>query len=169
MTGRRRIRIEPEVAGGLGEGIDFDSTRQPQLRGTLRYAFSGWLGDELLETAGFWIVTQGLAADLEAHGLTGFRLEDVIVSLEDDFLSSGHDPLAVTWRRLTPNGGDDDDLALEGTSTLIVSERAFELLRRHRLEHAEITWADRPAPLSGAMRTYLARRGLGPDAPDTAG
>ncbi|WP_344344862.1 hypothetical protein [Agrococcus versicolor] len=153
------IRVEPEVAGGLGEGIDFDAARRPQLRGPLHYAFAGWLGDELVETAGFWIVTSELAGALERSGLTGFVLDEVVVSLEEGFLSSGRDPLAEDWRRLIPTGAGEEDLQLERTSTLLVSERAFELLRRHRIEHAQITWADQPAPLSGAMRTYLARRG----------
>jgi hypothetical protein len=169
VTTVRRIRIEPEVAGGLGDGIDFDSTRRPPLRGPLHYAFSGWLGDELLETAGFWIVTEALAASVAASGLTGFVLDDVVVSLEDDFLSSGHDPLQVRWRRLIPSGSDDEDLTLEGTATLIVSERALDVLRHHRLQHAEISDADRAAPLSEAMRTYLARRGLGPNLPTATG
>lgn len=44
--------IEPEVAGGLGEETQMDSTVHPPLVKKLHLEFEGWLGDDILETFG---------------------------------------------------------------------------------------------------------------------
>jgi len=152
-------RIDAEVAGGLGPGTQYDPSLPQPLVGTLRYEFQGWLGDELVTTSGYWIVTEELASSLAASDLTGYELADVIVTKDEQYDLMPHAHELPTWRRLIPTGTPDvDDFGLEGRTGLIVSDAALDLLRTHRLDHAELSPADRPAPVSPIMQRFLAMR-----------
>ena len=159
MTTMAFHRIEPEVAGGIGPGIDYDSTREPRLQGDLHYEFQGWLGDEIVTTSGFWIVTDTLAETLEASDLTGFELARVVVTVDDEYERMDHEHELPSWRRLVPTGtAGVEDFRLEGRTNLVVSDRALDLLRSGRLEHAELSPADEPVPVSPIMQRFLALR-----------
>jgi hypothetical protein len=125
-------RFEPEVAGGLGPGIELDPRREPPLVGPLRFEFEGWLGDDIVTTSGYWIVSGPLADSLRASALTGFELGEVVVTTAQQF---GDFPLPrpfpERWERLVPTGSLElgDDIALEDRVDLLVSDAALALLR----------------------------------------
>jgi|GEM_PF-1452040 len=66
-------------------GVDDDITRDPQLLGELAYEFDDWRGDDLVASAGFWLVTEGLANALRSSDLTGRSLATIRVSTSGVF------------------------------------------------------------------------------------
>jgi hypothetical protein len=73
--------LEPEVAGGLGDGTVIDTTVHPPHVERLHYEFEDWLGDDLVESFPCFLVSKPLAARLTAAGLGTFQLKDVAVTM----------------------------------------------------------------------------------------
>lgn len=71
---------EPEVSGGFWEKAQLDSTVHPPIVKKLHFEFSGWLGDDIIETFPCFIVTEALKNKLEIDGLTGIIFDNVIIS-----------------------------------------------------------------------------------------
>lgn len=131
--------LEPVVDGGLGPGADYDGTRHPRLVGELAYEFEDWSGDDVVQTAGYWLVSDRLAQALRASELTGWALDTVRVSTSGVFEDLHPDGLEMPhWHRLLPVGSPMDDVTLIGRTYVCVSDRALDLLRRFTIEHAEI-------------------------------
>lgn len=152
-------RFEPEVAGGLGPGIDYDPRRGSEpLVGPLHYEFAGWLGDDIVTTSGYWIVTGRLADALRESPLTGYELGEVVVTTEEQFdMFYGHLGLPRDWERLIPTGTEEggEDFVLETVVDLLVSDAALELLRRFSIDDADISPADEEPEVSEVMRKFL--------------
>ena len=130
--------FEAEVAISLGDGSDYRHDREPRLVGTLHAEFEGWLGDDIVETSGFWLVTEALAAALQASELTGFELADVVVTTGPTRDEFDYPPLPV-WRRLVPTGSltaGDDIAAVRRGTTLALSDRVLRLLEGFQIENA---------------------------------
>ncbi|MBD7917475.1 hypothetical protein H9657_04170 [Cellulomonas sp. Sa3CUA2] len=131
--------LGPAVDGGLGPGVDYDVTRDPHLVGELTYEFDDWTGDDITETAGYWLVSDRLAQALSASPLTGWELAPVRVTTSDVFDQLHPDGLGMpTWHRLVPTGTPGDDITLVGRVYLCVSDRALQLLRHFTIEHAAV-------------------------------
>ncbi|WP_163275793.1 hypothetical protein [Cellulomonas iranensis] len=130
--------IKPEVAGGLGEGSDYDVAREPQLLGDLYFEFADWLGDDIVSTSGFWLVTDRLADAFRSAGLTGWELGVVHVSRSEELARRKPDLELPNWNRLLPTGTEDDDILLVRRVYLCVSERALQVLRGFSIEHARV-------------------------------
>lgn len=130
--------IKPEVAGGLAEGSDYDVAREPQLVGPLHYEFEDWLGDDIVSTAGFWLVTNRLAAALREAGVTGWALDVVHVSRSEELVLRKPGLELPDWNRLVPHGIAGDDIVLVHRVYLCVSERALSVLRSFNLANARI-------------------------------
>jgi hypothetical protein len=134
-------RVEPEVAGGWGKHTIHDESelRRPPFVLKLHYVFDGWLGDELLESSGCYIITERLAQEINREHLTGARFDDVEISTSgeyDDLQELHPDRQLPKFLWLRPIGElKQDDFAIDGLR-LIVSERALELLKRVGLSHA---------------------------------
>ncbi|MFE6615029.1 hypothetical protein [Amycolatopsis sp. NPDC057786] len=164
-------RFEPEVAGGLGPGIDHDPRRGAEpLVGPLHYEFAGWLGDDIVTTSGYWIVTGRLADALRESPLTGYELGEVVVTTEEQFdMFHSHLGLPRDWERLVPTGTEEggEDFVLETVVDLLVSDAALELLRRFTIDDADISRADEEPEVSEVMRKFLdlqrAKEGTVPD------
>lgn len=141
--------LDPAVDGGLGPGVDYDVTRDPRLVGELAYEFDDWTGDDIVETAGYWLVSDRLAHALSASTLTGWELASVRVSTSDVFDELHPDGLDMPrWHRLVPVGTPGDDITLVGRVYLCVSERALSLLRSFNLANAHIRDASEIPPPS---------------------
>ena len=130
--------IEPEVAGGWGKKTVFD--RIPA-KGTfvhkLHYEFDGWLGDELLESSGCYIVSERMAREIERARLTGAQFAEVEVTTSAEFRDFHPDrqlPKFV-WLRAGGVFGRDDFL-LGPNLRLVISEQALEVLERVGVSHA---------------------------------
>ena len=129
--------IEPEVAGGFGE--DTRITRSPGKRfivDHLHYQFEGWLGDELLESTPCFIATNALTKELERRCLTGFSIDDVEVSVSEEFRALKGELTLPEFRWLKIDGiAGIDDFGLSAGLLLVVSRRALEVLNG-RIAHA---------------------------------
>ncbi|WP_125789402.1 hypothetical protein [Amycolatopsis sp. WAC 01375] len=152
-------RFEPEVAGGLGPGIDYDPRRGAEpLVGPLHYQFAGWLGDDIVTTSGYWIVTGRLADALRESPLTGYELGEVVVTTDEQFdMFYSHLGLPRDWERLIPTGTVEggEDFVLETVVDLLVSDAALELLGRFGIDDADISPADEEPEVSDVMRKFL--------------
>jgi hypothetical protein len=130
--------IEPEVAGGWGDHTDF--TRTPG-KGTevhrLHFEFEGWLGDELLESGGCFIVTDRLAREIQHAHLTGVSFDHVEVTTSDVFeqLQPNCQLPKFEWLKIEGRPGRDD-FGISSGPGVVVSERALNLLKRIGLSHA---------------------------------
>lgn len=130
--------IKPEVAGGLGPRTVMDRTTHPPRVDVLDHEFADWLGDDLLETYPCFVVTQRLGDLLAASDLTGYRLDDVIVSTTDQFPELHPGPLPVFHRLRVTGTPHTDDMWLDDRASLHVDDAALTVLRRARLAHAVI-------------------------------
>lgn len=129
--------MEPEVAGGFGEGTILDSSTHPPAVSKLNYEFYGWMGDPMLEFFAQFIVTENLANKFEMASLSGYLLDTVDTSVSQEFkdLHPGVDLPAFVWLRISGAAGSDD-FGMAEDSRLVVSERVLKVLEEFRVENA---------------------------------
>lgn len=86
------FQLGPEVAGFQGKGTVV--ANMPQLQSGidfipevthLDYQFDGWLGDDIIEGATCYLVSDVLAAAMEQKNLSGYRLQAVTTSTTEVF------------------------------------------------------------------------------------
>lgn len=131
--------LEPEVAGGLGDRTVMDSSTHPPRVARLHYQLDDWMGDGLLESFPCFVVTQRLGDALEQAELTGFALADVEISVSDTGAELLGDTRLPDFRWLRVAGAPGaDDFGLAGDGSLVVSERAFEVLRTGGIDNCDI-------------------------------
>ncbi|MFG1790411.1 hypothetical protein [Nocardia sp. NPDC049149] len=129
--------VEPEVAGELGPGTEYDRSAQPAVVTKLEYRFSDWLGDAIVESVPCFIATEDLARAISESSLTGVSFADVTVTISPEAEMLMTDELPK-WRWMQFSGSPyESDFGLSGDLSLIVSERALAVLR-----HAGISNAD---------------------------
>jgi hypothetical protein len=131
--------LSPEVPGGLGPGSIIDRSDHPPRVSRLAFIFDGWLGDDLVESFPVFLVTDALAKTLNNSELTGYLLKEADISVSEQFLEfypNAPSPQFV-WLDVV---GDycRDDFSLDSRARLVVSERAYQVLRTARLEHCEV-------------------------------
>lgn len=84
--------LEPEVAGEIGENTVYDNFEDIRYRGAkpeiskLHFIFSGWLGDDIIESTSCFIVTEKLEKKIEESKLVGYEFQSVEISLSDEFI-----------------------------------------------------------------------------------
>jgi hypothetical protein len=121
-----------------------NSSVHPPKVSRFHHCFEGWLGDELLEAFPCFLVSSALATALEDARLVGFSLDTVEISVSPEFLelASRHPLPEFRWLKIT--GKDRNaDFRLTPDFRLEVSNRALEILKRFKLEHAEIEPAEK--------------------------
>ena len=136
-----RFMVLPEVAGSLGPQSEIDRSRHPPVVTRLHYEFSGWSGDDLVETFPCFLVTQALADAIARSGMRGAEFDDVIVTKDPQFEMFQAEVAArlPRWRWLRIlNGTGAADFSQDDKGRLIVSQEALELLRLFRLDHSEV-------------------------------
>lgn len=148
--------LEPEVAGELGEDTSYQNFENVRLKGErpivdkLHYRFTGWLGDELLEATPCFIVTEELATSIEKNALSGYRFEEVIVSLSDEFKEMYPNRTLPKFKRLVPTGSicienekikewSGEDICISQKSYLVVTDKALAVLKSHKIANCDIT------------------------------
>lgn len=151
--------LEPEVAGGFGENTvvsnleNVRAKRERPIVTHLHYEFSGWLGDEILETTPCFIITESLAASIHRNGLKGYTFADVETSVTEEFEELYPGKTLPKFRRLVPQGTVEvsgnqfkswsgDDFCLSQKSILVTSEKALAILKKHQVDHCDITELD---------------------------
>jgi len=131
--------IEPEVAGGLGKQSDVDNSVHPPLVRRLHYEFDGWLGDDILETFPCIIVTERLKDRLELEMLSGIVFSDVIVTKSSTFFDTHLDNELPNffWAKIVGEFRKDD-FFIARDHRLVISGKAFHLLKSFKIDHALI-------------------------------
>ena len=134
------LLIKPEPGGHLGDHAVVDDSAEPPVATTLHYEFDWWLGDDLVGSPPFFVVTNRLKRALtELTGATGFELDQVKVSTSAFF--RGTNPrrkLPRFWWLKVHGRAGKDDMGLASEHSLVVSGRAFAVLLSHTIEQAEI-------------------------------
>ena len=131
--------LSPEVAGELGDRTELDNTVHPPIVTHLHYQFSDWLGDELVESFPCFMISTTLGAAAVQAGLSGFVLADAetTLSLEAEELLEGETIPEFRWLQVTGQRAVDD-FGLMADATLVVSERALDVLRQGSLNNCDI-------------------------------
>ncbi|MEH7084418.1 hypothetical protein V7139_17015 [Neobacillus drentensis] len=144
--------LQPEVAGELGENTTIlDDTYQNGVEkiSHLHYEFYGWLGDELLESTPCFIVTEELAHAILTSPLKGYLLDEVEITLSDEFKELYPNETLPNFKRLIPLGKVfveennyldwlQEDFCLSQNLYLVVSTTAFEVLKKHQLNYCDV-------------------------------
>jgi len=155
LNGRTRyFYLEPEVAGGVGDGTVSDRSVHPPLVSHLDYEFDVWLGDSLLEGFPCWIATVPVMEAIQAAGLTGVSFDKVDISRSDLFNDIYPDLVLppFVWMKVIGMPGRND-FGVQGSLkppesegpfpmhmfVLVVSERALDVLKPLGISHAEVT------------------------------
>lgn len=131
--------VEPEVSGGIGEHTVMDTSVHPPKVSKLHFQFDGWLGDDLLESFPCYIVSERLAKELELRSLTGFSIQDVEVSKSDQYenLYPGKVLPKFYWLQVSGTAGEED-FGIADDHRLVLSEMALSLLRKYKIEEADL-------------------------------
>ena len=131
--------VEPEVAGGLGDGTVVHTNSHPPVVSSLEYRFEGWLGDNLLESFPCFIITESLAKKLLESKLTGTTFAPVSVTKSEEFVEL-HPHISLPkflWLKVEGSAGIDD-FGLSVDHRLVVSQAALDVLRTAQLDNADI-------------------------------
>jgi hypothetical protein len=133
-------RISFEVAGGLAEGTEMDTSVHPPQVFRLHHRFDGWLGDEIIECFPCYLVTERVAKMLDGSGLSGFELDDVETSKSPEFdeMYPGRQLPRFRWLKITTTEPNETDFRLTQDARLELSDAALALLRHARLDQANI-------------------------------
>jgi hypothetical protein len=127
-------RLEPHVAGELGEASELDPSVHPPIVTAVEYLLDAPDPDDLIESFPIFLVSAALATRLDTAGLTGFVLRNASVRPSSEYLATyGEVPHSkYRWMRLH---GDSPtaDAWLDGEHRLCVSDRMMAVLRSHRL------------------------------------
>lgn len=138
------FHMEPEVAGGLGEGTVMDRSVHPPTVSELNYEFDDWPGDAILEGFPAFVVTEVAAQALRAVGATGVDFGDVEVTvsgLHEDLNPGGVLP-AFVWLKPVGRAGEDD-FGVGSDLRLVISGRALDVLKGLGFANADIEPFDR--------------------------
>lgn len=148
--------IEPEVAGGIGENSVFENLEASQnekeipIISHLHYEFSGWLGDDILESTPCFIVTERLAKNIINNDLKGFKLTNVEISTNEEYNDINSNKILPSFRRLIPlgkikiedgkfNDWTGDDFNLSEKNYLVVTKKALLVIEDFNFNHCDIT------------------------------
>ena len=139
--------LEPEVAGGIGKKskILYENSKIKEVL-FLDYEFEGWLGDDILTIHPCFIISESLCDIIKASDLKGYQLQKMVVSFSDFFLEVYNKNILPNFIRLLPFAINDIslidkmllDFYLYKNTTLIVSEKALNTLKKLNLSNANI-------------------------------
>jgi hypothetical protein len=135
----RYFKVEPEVAGGLGDHTVLDTSTHPPIVHKLHYEIETWLGDAMLTSSPCFITTEGLSRAIIQVGFTGVRFAPVEMSISEQGQEFEPELKLPKFRWMQVDGhAGQDDFGLLNKIRLVVSERALALLRRFGLKYAVI-------------------------------
>jgi hypothetical protein len=129
--------IEPEVSGGFGKDTILDNSVHPPMIKKLHFVFDGWLGDDILESFPCFIVTDSLRKKIESEGMTGLIFDNLKISKSQTFKTLYKNKQLPTFYWAKINGKyKNDDFSLGEDYRLIVSEKAFLILKEFNTNNA---------------------------------
>ena len=132
--------LKPEVAGGWGPITVADTRVHPPVVKKLNYEFDGWLGDDILETFPCYIITKRLSDLLTVSPLTGYEIDDVVISYSETFMELYPNKKMPTffWLKIIGAAGIED-FGAENNNRLVVSETVMNLLARVQIKYCDIS------------------------------
>ena len=131
--------LQPEVAGGLGDGTVVDTTVHPPVVHRLHYEFQDWLGDDLVESFPCFLASEQLVANLRAARFGTFQIKNAAVTMTPE----ARELLADTelprfyWLDVTGVGGRDD-VGITSTGLLVVSDKALSFLKGFNISNCDV-------------------------------
>ena len=133
-------KIEPDVAGGLGENTILDPGVHPPIVSRLHYQFDDWSGDALVASFPCFLVTQHGRNVLQFIGASGIEFSEVEVTTSEIFkqLKPNLELPKFHWLKVVGEAGQDD-LGIGSDLLLIMSERALTALQGAGLPGAIIS------------------------------
>ena len=124
--------VEPEVPGQFGEDAVVDYSTRPVGVSQYHLEFDGWLGDDLVEAIGTFLVTEPVASAISQSDLTGVEFAEAKVTPGTTLQELQPDLELPTFRWMKVTGEVfRDDFGISEDIRLVVSDRAWELLQRH--------------------------------------
>jgi hypothetical protein len=131
--------LEPEVAGGWGEGTIADTSTHPPIIKKLEYQFDGWSGDDLLTSFPCFIVSERLVNKMESSDLTGYEIAPVEITKSEKFKELFPNTELPNFKWLQVKGiVKKDDFAINKKLRLVVSETAFNLLNKFNMKQCDV-------------------------------
>ncbi len=132
-------QLEPEVAGGWGEGTVADTTCHPPIVKSLVFEFDGWLGDSIITSFPCYLVTEGLAQSINHTKLSGYHLAECTITQSEAFneLYPNKNLPGFLWLQVVGEFGVDD-FGIGNDLRLVVSAAALSTLKEHFLNNCEI-------------------------------
>lgn len=133
-------QIEPEVAGQLGAECEMDRSVHPPDVQKLHYEFHGWQGDDLLTAVSNFVVSDRVRKSLTSRELSGYSIDDVIVSTSPEFdeLYPDTELPAFYWLKVTGEPGEDD-FGIAANNRLVLSADALSILEEASIDQATVT------------------------------
>jgi hypothetical protein len=137
--------IYPEVAGKIHEDCIIDVAARPIKISGMHYEFDGWLGDDLLTEAGYFILSEQLGKAMESAKLTGYEILDCKVSKSNQFKDIYPSRILPIFKWLKINGDfpKDDFWFSKETMMLNVSEDVLNVLNQFQISNCEIEETDK--------------------------
>jgi hypothetical protein len=149
----RYYYLEPEAVGETGDRTIMDASFHPPIVTKLHWLIDHWIGDVLVQLFPCWITTVSAMNQIKLAGLTGVsfgELESTTSEQFREFHPNRRLPEFV-WMKVEGTPGHDDfgvdkSYKIGETQkpfdyhrfTLVVSERALDLLQRLGISHATI-------------------------------
>ena len=132
-------RLDPHVAGELGEKTELDPSVHPPIVTAVEYVLDAPDADDLIESFPVFLVSAALATRLDTAGLTGFVLRDASVRPSDEYLARYGDVPHGEYRRMQLHADNPTaDAWLDGEQRLCVSDRMMAVIRSHRLARCDV-------------------------------
>lgn len=102
----------------------------------------GWQGDELLTTHPCFIVTESLQNDIIFNGLTGVKFKNIAMTFSDEFYEICGNIKVPKFVQMICNelcenhveNLKNDFYILEKYKDIIVSEKALNVLKQHKID-----------------------------------
>ncbi|WP_316674842.1 hypothetical protein [uncultured Tolumonas sp.] len=132
-------QLEPEVAGGWGDGTEADTTCHPPKVKKLVYEFDGWLGDSIVTSFPCYLVTEELAQSVKNAKLSGYELASCKITKSEIFneLYPNRKLPMFLWFKVVGKAGVDD-FGIGANLRLVVSDAALTVLKEHSINGSEI-------------------------------
>ena len=136
----RFFSLEPDVAGGWGDGTVADTSVHPPVVTHLHYEFQDWFGDELVESFPCYLVTEALGATISQAGLNGFSLASVEITCSSEFTELQPNTMlpAFQWLKISGVAGESD-FGLSSDHLLVVSEQALQVIGTHSISNCAVS------------------------------
>lgn len=125
-------KIQPEVIVGLGDNTEFVEKAPPfKTVIKLHINLEDWLGDDLMECYPCYIITENLKKLLEDNSFKGFEIQDMSVSLDENFENNYQQgkPLPEFYQLKITGRRNNDDLFLDEDKNLNISGTFLDFLQ----------------------------------------